>query len=135
MHKKKLRWKALNLWMIPDQKVSAIDHGQKSNQSYMVMTEEERRTYDDKKFLRDEVSAIDAAVQKAEQKAEAADKKAEAERQRAEAADRKAEAESQRAKAADKRNRKSQKAIRAGATICRKKQTKRNWSKHRQRPN
>ena len=59
---------------------------------YMVMTEEERRTYDDReKFLRDEVSAIDAAVQKekdkrvqAEQKAEAADKKAEEEKERAE---------------------------------------------------
>ena len=58
---------------------------------YMVMTEEERRTYDDReKFLRDEVSAIDAAAQKekdkrvqAEQKAEAADKKVKEEKERA----------------------------------------------------
>ena len=82
---------SINLWMtfltqrqiLVDKDLSNLPEGlfvKKAIEEteYMVMTEAERAMYDDhQKFLRDEASAIDAAVRKTKEKLVKADKKAE----------------------------------------------------------
>ena len=88
---------SINLWMtfltkrkmLSDKDLSNLPEGLMVKRAikeaeYMVMTEAERAMYDQhQKFLRDEASAIDAAVRKTKEKLVQAEQKAEAERQRA----------------------------------------------------